>query len=178
MEWLKIIVLSVVCAVLYGILHNQITARLWVEYFTIGHPPVFGTTQDPTTLAFGWGVLATWWVGLLLGVPLATIARAGSRPKLSARDVLKPIFVLLAFIGVVALIMGIVGFFAARVGAVWLLPDLAARIPSEKHTLYLTDLWAHSAAYVSAFVGGIACCGWVWWKRRKRHRLAESGSCN
>src|SRR6516225_8216507 len=108
MKWLRIILLSVAGAVFYGILHDQLTTRVCVEYFTIGHPPVFGTTEDPTALAFGWGVLATWWVGLLLGVPLATFARLGSRPKLSARDVLKPILVLMAFIGVVALTMGIV----------------------------------------------------------------------
>jgi hypothetical protein len=168
MEWIKIILLSVASAVVYGILHDQITARICVEYFTIGHPPAFGTTQNPTVLAFCWGVLATWWVGVLLGVPLAAVARLGSRPKLGARDVLKPILVLLAFVGLVALSMGIVGFVAAKTGGVWLLPDLAVRIPSEKHNLYLADLWAHSAAYVAAFVGGIAGCAWIWWKRRSR----------
>jgi hypothetical protein len=168
MEWIKIILLSVASAVVYGILQDQITARICLEYFTIGHPPVFGTTQDPTVLAFGWGVLATWWVGLLLGLLLAAVARLGSRPKLGARELLKPILVLMAFVGLAALSMGIVGFVAAKTGGVWLLPDLAALIPSEKHNLYLADLWAHSAAYVAAFVGGIACCSWIWWKRRSR----------
>ena len=48
--------------------------------FTIGHPPVFAT-DDPTLLGLGWGVIASWWVGLLLGIPLALVARAGGRSK-------------------------------------------------------------------------------------------------
>jgi hypothetical protein len=54
-EHLKIILACVAAAIIYGILHDQITARVCVEYFTIFHPPVFAT-QSPTLLAFGWGV--------------------------------------------------------------------------------------------------------------------------
>ena len=56
-EWLKIIGLGVVGAVAYGIAHDNVTARVCVEYFTIGHVPIFGT-ENPTLLALGWGVLA------------------------------------------------------------------------------------------------------------------------
>jgi len=70
MEMVKIVLLCIVSAVVYGILHDQVTARACVEYFTIGHPPVF-KTDSPTLLALGWGVIATWWVGLLLGIPAA-----------------------------------------------------------------------------------------------------------
>jgi hypothetical protein len=58
-ESLKIILLCIVAAIVYGILHDQVTARVCVEYFTIGHPPIFHT-DDPTLLALGWGVIATW----------------------------------------------------------------------------------------------------------------------
>ena len=40
-ESLKIVVLCIVAAIVYGILHDQVTARVCVEYFTIGHPPIF-----------------------------------------------------------------------------------------------------------------------------------------
>ena len=46
MQWLAIVLLSVLTCVTYGIVHDQITARICVEYFTIGHPPVFDT-DDP-----------------------------------------------------------------------------------------------------------------------------------
>jgi hypothetical protein len=58
METVKIVLLCIGSAVLFGIVHDQVTARLCVEYFTIGHPKVFGT-ESPTLLAFGWGVIAT-----------------------------------------------------------------------------------------------------------------------
>jgi hypothetical protein len=83
MQSLAIIGLSIAAAIVYGILHDQVTARVCVEYFTIGHPPVF-PTADPTLLGLGWGALATWWVGLLLGVLLAVVSRGGSRPKRNA----------------------------------------------------------------------------------------------
>ncbi len=74
MESFRIVLMCVVAAVAYGIVHDQVTARVCVEYFTVGHPPIFGT-NDPTLLGIGWGILATWWVGILLGVPLAIAAR-------------------------------------------------------------------------------------------------------
>lgn len=66
---LRIILLCVAVAVVYDVLHDQVTARLCVEYFTIAHPPLFDT-DDPTLLGLAWGALATWWVGLALGVAL------------------------------------------------------------------------------------------------------------
>jgi hypothetical protein len=56
---IAIVVLCIASAVIYGILHDQVTARFCVEYFTVGHPPVFDTTS-PTLLGVGWGVIATW----------------------------------------------------------------------------------------------------------------------
>ena len=68
---------------------------LCVEYFTLGHPPVF-PTMSPTLLGIGWGIIATWWVGLLLGIPLALAARAGGRPKREVRSLVRPVLTLLA----------------------------------------------------------------------------------
>jgi hypothetical protein len=57
-QLLAIILYSVFAAIAYGIAHDQITARVCLEYFTLGHPPVF-QTRSPTLLALGWGVIAT-----------------------------------------------------------------------------------------------------------------------
>ena len=94
MESLKIILLCILAAVVYGILHDQVTARVCVEYFTIGHPPIFHT-DSPTLLAFGWGVIATWWMGLILSIPAVLASRSGTRPKLKAADLVRPIACLL-----------------------------------------------------------------------------------
>jgi hypothetical protein len=165
MEFLKIILLCIAAAVVYGILQDQVTARVCVEYFTIGHPPIFDGTEDPTLLAFGWGVLATWWVGLFRGSLLAVVARAGSRPKLRARDLIKPVIVTMACVGVAALVVGLLAFFVAQNGYLWLVGPLAEEVPADKHVAFLTDAWAHLAAYgAGALVGGATCVR-VWMKR-------------
>lgn len=164
MQSLGIVLLCVVAAVGYGIAHDLVTARICVEYFTIGHPPVFGT-NDPTLLALGWGILATWWVGLLLGIPLAVAARAGSRPKRSVRSLVQPVAYLLAVAGTSAFAAGGIGWLLASTGAVYLVGPIAFELPSERHVPFLADLWAHSASYLIGLVGGIAIIAMVWRSR-------------
>lgn len=75
MAKLKITLLSIVAAVTYGIVHDQFTARLCVEYFTVAHPRLIHT-NSPTLLGFCWGTVATIGVGLLLGVVLALVSQS------------------------------------------------------------------------------------------------------
>src|SRR5579871_109683 len=164
MESIKIVVLCTGSAVIYGVLHDQVTARVCVEYFTIGHPPIFGT-DSPTLLALGWGVIATWWVGLMLGIPVALASRAGSRPKLTSARLVRPLTILMVVTAGVSLLAGVTGYFAATAGAVWLLEPLQSAVPASKHVRFLADLWAHSAAYGVGFLGSIIICGWIWFKR-------------
>ena len=77
MEAFKIAVTCIIAAVLYGIIHDQFTARICIEYFTIFHPPILHT-QSPTLLAIGWGILATWWVGVFFAVPMILSAPSGT----------------------------------------------------------------------------------------------------
>ena len=165
MQSFKIVALAVGAGVAYGILQDQVTARVCVEYFTIGHPRIVAT-ESPTVLGLVWGVVATWWVGLILGIPLALCARLGGRPKLSAAQLRRPILVLLAVMAVLALTAGITGYIAAKRGAVRLLEPLASRVPREKHAVFLADLWTHLTAYGAGFLGGLGLCGWICWKRR------------
>jgi hypothetical protein len=157
--------------VIYGILHDQVTARLCVEYFTIFHAPIFGV-NSPTMLGIAWGIRATWWVGLFLGVPLAIVARAGKLPKRSAADLIRPMALLMVVVACVATIAGIIGFVAASNGWVWMVKPWASRIPPEKHVLFLTDLWAHNVSYVAGFVGGLVMMALIWRGRRLEGRGA------
>src|SRR5436190_15791404 len=102
MQAAAIVGLCVLSAVVYGVLHDQVTARICVEFFTVGHPRVFDT-DSPTLLGLGWGVLSTWWVGLILGGGLALAARAGERPKRDAWSLARP----------VATLFGVTAAFAA-----------------------------------------------------------------
>lgn len=170
MNSLRIVGLCVSAAAIYGILHDQITARICVEYFTIGHPPVFAT-DDPTLLGVAWGVFATWWAGLLLGILLACAARAGGRPKRNARSLIAPIEFLLGVMGLSAFVAGVVGWSLGSLGAIFLVGRLAIAVPQDKHVLFITDLWSHSASYVVGFVGGLMQIVSAW---RSRTRPLES----
>lgn len=165
MKSLGIVLMCVAAAVCYGIVHDQVTARVCVEYFTVGHPPLFDT-DDPTLLGLGWGVVATWWAGLLVGVPLAVVARAGPRPERSPGSLVRPVAYLLAVMAACALAAGVAGWLLATSGAVFLTGQIARDLPPDRHAPFLADLWAHSASYVAGAVGGIVVVVRVWRSRR------------
>ena len=166
MPSIGIVLISVIAAVFYGIVHDQITARICLEYFTIGHPPIFGT-QDPTLLGLGWGIVATWWVGMLLGIPLASVSRAGRRPKRSVTSLLLPVGKLLVVMGIGAAIAGIVGGSLASVGAVFLIGPIAEAVPHDRHVPFLINLWVHSASYLIGLIGGTILIAVVWRSRNQ-----------
>lgn len=168
MKSIAIVLNCIFAAVCYGIAHDQITARICVEYFTIGHPPVFGT-NDPTLLGIGWGIIATWWVGFLLGVPLAIAAHGGSRPPRPLKSLIRPISTLLAMMSVCAVAAGITGWSLASRDIISLTGPIAESVPADRHIPFLADLWAHSASYFTGFIGGIVVIRNVW---RSRSRFA------
>ena len=49
-----------------------------------------------------YGIVATWWVGLILGIPLATIARIGSRSKMTVGSLIRPVTVIFGCIALLA----------------------------------------------------------------------------
>ena len=165
MQSLSIVLLCIVAAVVYGIAHDQVTARICVEYFTIGHPPIF-RTEDPTLLAIGWGVIATWWVGLLLGIPLALVARAGQRPKRSVGSLVRPIALLLLVMAACALTAGVVGWVLANNRIVCLIGPLVSNVPTDRHVPFIAVLWSHAASYLVGFVGGMVIMVQVWRSRK------------
>lgn len=156
--------LCTISAICYGIIHDQITVRVCLEYFTIGHYPIFGD-QPPTILGLLWGIAATWWMGFSLGFVLALIASLGKNPVLPAKSLVKPITTLLMIMGVCALGFGILGYFLASTGRIELNPLYAAHVEKSKHAAFLADGFAHSASYLSGLVGGIILMVQTWRKR-------------
>lgn len=49
-----------------------------------------------------------------------------------------------------------------------LVEPVASRVPGEKHMRFIADLWAHSASYISGFLGGIVLIILTWTSRRLR----------
>ena len=151
-EGAKIVALTVGAGCLYGVLHDLVTTRVSLIYFTEAHPPIFGGTHDPTLLAFGWGVFATWWVGLILGTLLCASARLGSLPKLTTRDLRLPLAKLLA---VMAILAGTTGVTVSLLNA-----------DAEDSMRRFNGVWAaHTMSYIAGFVGGIVLCALTLWRR-------------
>jgi hypothetical protein len=165
MEFIKIILHCILSAIGYGIVHDLITAHLCVEYFTVAHPPVFHT-ESPTFLALGWGVIATWWVGLFLGIPLAAVARLGTRSKITVGQLVPSILRLLGVMAIMAASAGVLGYVLAARGVIQVPAFMAAYIPQQHRVGFMADWWAHSASYLSGFLGGLVVIVMTWFKRK------------
>lgn len=175
-EAAKIIGLGTAAAVVYGILHDQITARLCVEYFTVAHPDYLNTTS-PTLLGLFWGVVATCWAGAFSGGLLAIGCRAGRLPQLTWIDVRSWIAVLLVLMGIGAFIAGCVGYsFGSHPLPLWLqwVPRDFPEIDSPgKLPGFLAAGFAHNMSYNIGFAGTLTLMLLAFSRRR---RLARTGS--
>lgn len=177
---------SIAAASLYGILNDQVTARICPEYFTEGfhkdmmrrwNGPILGrakkvldNTKSPTVIGLIWGPIATWWVGAALGVPAMLAARIGSHNQLNTADLIKPLAVTLAVTGAGAAFAGTVGYFKAK--------DAKFRnqfannyfravsgVPENAMHGFITDAYAHQAAYGVGALSGLGLIGYIIHKR-------------
>ncbi|MEX0702194.1 MAG: hypothetical protein WD069_08870 [Planctomycetales bacterium] len=174
MQSAAIVLLSVLAAVVYGVLHDQVTARVCVEYFTVYHPPLF-RTESPTLLGLVWGVVATWWVGLPLGLVLTAAARVGSAPRRTARDLARPVALLLMGVALAALIAGTSGYVAARAGAALPPEWIRARLPEPLHARFVADWWAHRTSYACGALGGLGLALVIIWRRVQESTAVRRG---
>lgn len=153
--FIQILLLCIGLAVVFGVLHDQVTARICIEYFTVTHPPLIDS-DSPTLVGLAWGVVATWWFGLLLGVPLALACRLGREPRLGVGWVLPRIGVMLA---IVALCSTAAGLYGHSLGADAINNFLDAgtvlRIDPSRHAGWVANAFAHSATYTGAGIGGV-----------------------
>jgi len=168
METLKIIGASILAAIVYGIAHDQVTARIYLPYFTVFHPPVFHT-QSPTLQALGWGIIATWWMGAFLGVLLAISCRAGGSPTLTLSDMVRPIALLLLVMACCALVAGVIGFKWGHAPQ-----EMEGLLTPTAERRFLGVWWAHSASYASGFIGGICLCVIAVAKRMRARRYTNA----
>jgi hypothetical protein len=165
----KIVLLGAIAAVAYGIAHDQITARLCIEYFTIAHPPLFHTAS-PTVLGICWGIAATIGVGALLGALLALVCESPGLPPLPLRRVLNSILGLLAATAISAVLAGLVGFELSRRAVLGLPAALAAAVPPGRHDRFMAVWFAHATSYLVGVIGGSLVILRIW-RQRGRPRV-------
>jgi hypothetical protein len=163
---LPIVLLCIGAACVYGVLHDQVTARICLEYFTVAHPPLIDS-RSPTLLALAWGIVGTWWVGLILGLLIAASARLGGRPKLEARDLLAPVAAVMAGSALGATLAGLAALLGLSLG--WIATPEAWRntLAPEIHRRFLVTAWIHLASYVGGATLALLAAAWVYRSRGK-----------
>lgn len=165
MQALKIVFASVAAAILYGIVHEEITSWLSVEYFTLDHER-WPTLPSPALSGLAWGAA----LGLAVGVLVALAARVGARAKLELPDVRVSIavfFVALFLLALMALAMG----WAGAVGEKFHPPaEIQSELTRERWRHFVAAEWAHSATFGFGALGGLALCAHVMLVRRRRAR--------
>lgn len=109
-ESFKIVMMSVVAAIAYGIWHAQIAGYFCYGYYEYLILPGFSPPAIYPTLLVTWGVISSWWVGLILGVMLAITAQAGPWPTWPAKACVIPIIIIIAFTAVSAILSGTVAY--------------------------------------------------------------------
>lgn len=146
LRFLAIVGLATAAAILYGLVQDQIGIRYCPEYFTVAHPPVFHT-ENLTLLALLWGLVSSWWVGLLLGFGLALAAAAGQPPYIEPNSLLRPIAFAFAAVGLVTFLVACL-VSAAHID---LFSQQTARQPERLTALF----FAYDATYIAAGTAGL-----------------------
>jgi hypothetical protein len=169
-EGIKIISISILLCCMYGIINDLVTANLCIEFYTLF--PIKVRSDNPIVVAVVFGVLTTWWVGLILGIVAAFAARLGDRPKLDARDLVGPIIVVVLCAGAAALLFGLVAhaLISPALGRDEEIRQMLTGIPPEKFRIALSINAAHTGAYLAGFAGGLAVCLWAILERSSPQR--------
>jgi len=164
MRPVRIVIVCVIVAVVYGVIHDEITAHICVEYFTVAHPHLF-PTQSPTILGIAWGITGTWWLGLLLGLVLARVATVDAgAPKLNARFLASRIALIVGITAFSALVSGVAVYYLAM-NSHLVLPD--PNVSPEKHNAFYAVWAAHLASYFAAISTSLLVVLNVWSMRMR-----------
>lgn len=161
MKKFQVVLLCVLAACSYGIIHDQITARVCLEYFTVAHPPFF-PTSSPTLLALCWGIAATAGLGLVFGLVLALVSQAGGQPPIPPSRLVRPILLLLMIMGSGALLAALLGYQLSQRHLLFLPPSLARAIPARLHDRFFAVWFAHLASYLVGLTGASLLCLRTW----------------
>lgn len=108
------IFIAILVAGVYGILHDQITYSISPEYFTkfkykqFGFEPEWFGGHRATVAVIGF--LATWWMGLLIGIPLGLLSFIFPTHKIMSKGLRKAIILVL----LITAMAGIAGFFYGK----------------------------------------------------------------
>lgn len=167
---IRIVALFAALAAVYGVVHDQVTARVCLEYFTIAHPSVL-RSDSPTWLGLTWGILAGAPAGAFAGAMVGLAAGESALSKLGWRHFLPSALRLCALMAVAAALAGASGHFLTARGHVSMLAEYADRIPSERHPRFMAVVYAHLASFGVGLAGTLVIAA-----RTQRRRYGSSRS--
>ena len=157
----------------YAVVQDQLSARLCPEYFTVFHNPIPGLS-DPTLLGLAWGFLGSWWGGAILGIAAGIASTVGTDPPLPVRQLVRPMLLLMATVGIVAAITGFSAHRHAEFFQMEPSPTIAGMVPQERrHWLFVVACY-HFAAYATAILGSVVVCVWIGSTRRRLAAINNS----
>ena len=160
MKWLQLFSIGLLTTVTYGVINNQVTARICIEFFDLF--PLRITNDSPTAIATVYGIWSTWWLGVPFGGLIATVGRVGRLPKIAPAIIVRPVGLVLSGVATTAAIFGVAGYFLYS-SAPWdaLPQNIRAAIPPDKVWAFYVVNFAHLGAYLSGVAGALGLCYWM-----------------
>lgn len=159
---LLIIAIAPLIGGFYGILNDQLTYTISPEYYTkfkfyqfglmdIGNEAIF---PNPRIQVAAVGFMATWWMGLPIGIILGLIGLVHKNAAQMFRSTIKAIGVTM----IVAFMIGLVGlvygkFYLAKTGVDWWLPQ---NLIDTGNFIAVGSM--HNFSYIGGIAGMIAGC--------------------
>jgi membrane associated rhomboid family serine protease len=155
------LVICVATAIVYGVVNDQVTSRISWEYFYYGKEleKVLGPQVPPDSLALSReaakiGAMATWSVGLILGVAILIANNPRrDRAQLSFRELLKLLLPVIGITITFAVAFGFLGWFG---GLNWISEDFRdmwrADIFRPRH--FSAAYGAHLGGYLGGLLAG------------------------
>lgn len=181
----KLLTLSLIIALapliggIYGIIHDQITYSISPEYYTkfkfyqfglmdLGNEAIF---PNPRIEVSAVGFMATWWMGLPIGLILGLVGLVHKDSKQMFHVTLKAIIVTV----IVAFATGLIGLvygklYLADTGVNWWLPD---NLIDTKNFIAVGSM--HNFSYLGGLTGLIAGCIYSVRQKRKIENEINSG---
>lgn len=151
LNFILVIIFSILIAGIYGIIHDQITYSISNEYYTLFKFNQFGIEHLKLNTRIKVGIvgfLATWWVGLFLGIIYALISLFINSDKI-LKITLKSIMLNM----LITIFFGISGFFF---GYIFLKPEtIHWYIPSGTKNIqsFINVGSIHNFGYIGGLVG-------------------------
>lgn len=119
-------------------------------------------TDSPILLAAAWGVAATWWVGVPLGLVLGLAATTGPRARGTIASLLGSLVPALGLTAGCAALAGMLGFLAASTGLVHVVGPLSRHLSRDGQVRFVAVLWTHAGGYLAGGALALALVVRTW----------------